>query len=157
VMTDEDLERLTDRFFGDIEAILKRHNDQRGTEFAMVSKVYSALAERLGEDAAEKLFAAYGPKPKSYESKERQHEFVAMYIAAGRPSVTDFARYAAEWNKGRPASDRLGCGTDNWVNMREYLKSQLRKKKYRDIKFQYYITPAGWDPPRRKVEEHLKK
>ena len=156
-MTDEDLERLTDRFFGDIEAILKRHNDPRGTEHVMVSQAYSALAERLGEDAAQKLFAVYGPQPKSYETKERQYEFVAMYIAAGRPSVTDFARYAAEWNKGRPASDRLGCGTDNWVNMREYLKSQLRKKKFRDMKFQYYVTPSGWDPPRRKVEEHLKK
>ena len=43
-MTDEDLERLTDRFFGDIEAILKRHNDQRGTELVMVSK---ALPVRL--------------------------------------------------------------------------------------------------------------
>jgi len=151
-MVYEEIERLTKRFCEDTAA-----GQPQWVWHLIVSQVYFALAKELGEDAAQGLFAEYGPKPKSYETKERQSEFVAMYIAAGRPSVTDFARYAAEWNRGLPASERLGCGTDNWVNMREYLKAQLRKKKFRNMKLEYLISPSGWDPPRRKVEEHLKK
>jgi hypothetical protein len=91
-----------------------------------------------------------GRSQKSYETKERQYEFMVLYEVAGRPSVTKFARYAAEWNKGRPASDRMGCGTDDWVNMREYLKRQLRKKKYQAGFFtgRFYVKPLGWDPQR---------
>ena len=151
----EELDRLTDRFWEDIEAILKRDNfDPQKVGDRIISQVHSALAERLGEDATQKLFAEYGPKPKSYETKERQYEFMVMYEVAGRPSVTKFARYAADWNKDRPASDRIGCGTDEWVNMREYLKRRLRKKKYRAGFFtqRFYVLPFGWDPPRKEVE-----
>jgi hypothetical protein len=44
----------------------------------------------------------------------------------------------------------MGCGTDDWVNMREYLKRQLRKKKYRAGFFagRFYVMPSGWDPSR---------
>ena len=141
-----------------IEAILKRNNfDPRKAGVHLISQVHSALAVMLGEDATKKLFANYGPKPKSYESKQRQCEFMVMYEVAGRPSVTKFARYAADWNKGRPLTDRIGCGTDDWVNTREYLKRQLRKKKYQAGFFndRFYVVPFGWDPPRNKVEHHF--
>jgi hypothetical protein len=61
----EKLHGLTDSFCEDIEAILKRYKlDPRKAGDYLISQVNSALAERLGEDATEKLFAKYGPKPK---------------------------------------------------------------------------------------------
>ena len=139
---------LSDQFYKDLEVIQARRPDyHRGlTEHVMTGLIFYMFKRKLGETAARNRFGKFGPLSKSKAIDVRNYQLAVEYGKAGKPnartgekSMAAFARWTAQWNKGRPSAARLGSGTEDWENMLRHLKRILKQKRYSDIANGWYV------------------
>ena len=113
----------------------------------VVHEVFLLLCHKLGDEAVRELFGKYGPRSKSEIITYKNWMLMRLYGQAGKPSKAAFARFAANYNRGRPSSERLGSGTDDPDNMLRHLKRVLSEKNYRDMADRRYDPNAKWFEP----------
>jgi hypothetical protein len=148
----EQIRRLADRFYEEVKAACvddcanpivsptafgfkKAGSDGERAEQLLALTIYSLIFELCRRKFNPKILQVLFPEEPftPREFFDAQKDVVAEeYGRAGKPDKAAFARYMADYNKGRTREHRLGSGSEDPDNMKTYLKKLLREKKYRD-------------------------
>jgi hypothetical protein len=97
-------------------------------EELLLEIILNQISLRLGQSAARRLFAKFGPEPRRGQARHRRHFLAALYGSKGRPPKQRFAREAAEFN--RRTKQRLSRETREFNRRGMSPKSQERIVRY---------------------------
>jgi hypothetical protein len=163
----ERVNRLADRFYEDVKAVCaddcinpimsptvfgfkEAGSSGERAEQLLALHIYGLIFELIRRKFTQEIVDTLYPEepipPGELFGYQKEHVAEAWGLA-GKPDKAAFARYLADYNKGRP-KERYGSGSEDPDRMHTYLKKLLRKKKYLDRAEEAWehVSGGDWEP-----------